>query len=82
MEGVFDMAITTKHRFLYKRNFMVKLSLSYIVLEFVEERILETEISFEAVLGSMFETLDLNNTKDIEKREQGAKDIPFTVRGK
>ena len=61
---------------------MVKLSLSYIVLEFLEERIPETEISFEAVLGSMFETVDLDNTKDMVKREQGAKDIPFTVRGK
>ena len=35
---------------------MVK-SLSYIVLEFVEETMLESETHFEAVQGSVFETL-------------------------
>ena len=51
------LSSSSSSRFLHKRNFMVKLSLSYIVLEFVEERILESETHFEAVQGSAFETL-------------------------
>lgn len=47
------MIVTTKCRFLSKRNFMGKLNLSYIVLLFVEEGRLQTEITLEALSGSV-----------------------------
>lgn len=48
-KAVFNTAIATKNRFLSKNNFKVKLNLSYIVLVFVEEGRLQTEINCEAV---------------------------------
>lgn len=49
------MTVTTKCRFLSKRNFTGKLNLSYIVLLFVEEGRLQTEITWKPCRG-LFET--------------------------